>query len=158
MIYFNHVGVVYRQKIKKIFLEVLKETDNEAENISVGVRFCGEEEIRQLNREHRGVDKITDVLSFPMLDIKEGQALREFDYERTPSGELYIGDIVVCCKRAHEQAKEYQHSYKRELMFLITHGFLHILGYDHMNKEEEARMMQTAEKVLNKFNLGRKNV
>ena len=158
MIYFCKVPLKNRRLLKKLFARALILTGNDLENISVGIRFANEEEIQDLNRQHRQVDKVTDVLSFPMLDIREGQQLSDFDAERSPNGELCLGDIVLCPKRAKEQAKELGHSFKRELAFLIVHGFLHLLGYDHMEKEEEARMMGLTENILLNFGLERAHV
>ncbi len=158
MVYFKHVPLKQHHLIKKLFDTTLLLTGNNQVNVSAGVSFVGGEEIKTLNKEHRNVDRVTDVLSFPMLDIKEGSKLSAFGDERTPNGELYLGDIVVCVPRAKEQAKQYGHSLKRELAFLIVHGFLHILGYDHMEKEEEARMMKLTENILLNFGLERKDV
>ncbi len=152
-------GTCFKKRlIRNLFKKTLLLTGNLEKDVSVGVRFVKEGEIRELNKQHRGIDRVTDVLSFPMLDIKEGQKLSEFDYDRSPNGELYLGDIVVCKKRAKQQAQEYKHSFKRELSFLIVHGYLHVLGYDHMQKEEEERMMNLTENILLNFGLEHRDV
>lgn len=97
--------------------------------------------IRALNRGFRGVDAVTDVLTFP---AREGQAL--------PGAEgAYLGDIAVCRARAGEQAKAYGHSIERELAFLAVHGALHLLGFDHMNPADEEVMCKKQEQILTKL-------
>lgn len=126
-------------------------------DLAVEFIFVDEEEIRRLNRETRNIDKVTDVLSYPTLDHIKGQALRGEDYpfEMDEEGRLLIGSIAVCNQRAKEQAKEYGHSYERELHYLLVHGIMHCLGYDHMTDEERAEMRQQEERILHKMGITR---
>ncbi len=119
--------------------------------------FVDEEEIQRLNRETRGVDKVTDVLSYPSLDGIKGLAVcgAEHPYELDEEGRLTIGSIVICTARAREQAKEYNHSYTRELHYLLVHGIMHCLGYDHETDEEKAEMRSQEERVLEKLGITR---
>lgn len=119
--------------------------------------FVGEEEIRALNREKRGVDKATDVLSFPELsDIKGKKILKkDYPYDLDEEGALLIGSIAVCTKRAKEQAEEYNHSYRRELHYLIVHGILHCLGYDHTEEAEKEEMRAKEEEILGAMGITR---
>ena len=119
--------------------------------------FVEEEEIHRLNRETRSIDKVTDVLSYPTLDGIKGKALYAEDYpfEVDEEGQLFVGSIVVCVKRAEEQAEEYGHSLRRELHYLLTHGVLHCLGYDHMTDEDKAEMREKEEYVLEKLGIVR---
>lgn len=112
-----------------------------------------EEEIKRLNREQRSVDAVTDVLSFPSLDGIFGKKLlkKDFPADIDENGNLFIGSIAICVKRAKEQAEEYGHSFSRELNYLAAHGICHLLGYDHMNDEDKAVMREREEKVLNKI-------
>lgn len=158
MVNFDNVSYFKRKKIEKLFACTLEATNNQKINTCVGVKFASESEIKELNKAHRGIDKVTDVLSFPYLDIKAGEKLSKFKGEAEPNGVLYLGDVVVCIARAKQQAKEYGHSFMRELMFLVTHGFLHCLGYDHIEKADEKKMMALTEKILSNFGLGAKNV
>lgn len=118
--------------------------------LAVELLFVDEEEIRSLNAQTRGIDKVTDVLSYPSLDGIKGQALRkkEHPFEIDEEGNLLLGSIVICCQRAKEQAEEYGHSYERELHYLIVHGVMHCLGYDHITDEERAEMREKEEGVL----------
>ena len=119
--------------------------------------FVDGEEIRRLNREMRDTDKVTDVLSFPALDDIKGQAIvgENYPYEIDEDGNLMLGSIVVCCDRAKEQAEEYGHSYNRELHYLLVHGIMHCLGYDHMTDEDKAEMREKEEFILQKLQITR---
>ena len=125
--------------------------------LCVEVAFVDGEEIQRLNREMRNIDKVTDVLSFPTLDGIKGQSLYgdDYPYEIDEEGNLVIGSIAICCDRAKEQAEEYGHSYKRELHYLLVHGIMHCLGYDHMTEEEKAEMREKEEYILSKLGITR---
>ena len=127
--------------------------------LAVEFIFTDEEEIRRLNRETRNTDKVTDVLSFPALDSIKGKALkkRDFPLEIDDEGNLLIGYVAVCVKRAEEQAEEYGHSYQRELHYLLVHGIMHCLGYDHLTDEERAEMREREEFILAKLGISREN-
>ena len=144
-----------KRLIKKVFEKAVEMSENKVDNLMVGLKFVSKEEIKELNKNIRGIDKVTDVLSFPMLEIKQGEHLSHFESEREPDGWLNLGDIALCVDKAKEQAKEYGNSYKREIAFLALHGFLHLLGYDHIEKEDEKKMMSLAENVLANFNIKR---
>ena len=124
--------------------------DSEAE-----LSFADEAEIRELNREYRGVDAVTDVLSFPALEAKEGKVVWS-DFDRNPgTGKLMLGDVVICRKRAEEQAEEYGHSLEREIGYLELHSLLHLVGFDHMEEGERAVMRREEERILAKLGLVR---
>lgn len=112
-----------------------------------------------MNREHRGIDRPTDVLSFPMLDVRTPGDLSgveempdAFDPE---SGELMLGDIVISKDKVIAQAEEYGHSLKREYAFLIAHSMLHLLGYDHMEDDERLLMEQRQREIMEKAKIPR---
>ena len=127
--------------------------------LAVEFIFTDEEEIRRLNRELRSTDRVTDVLSFPALDGIKGKALKRRDYpcDVDDEGNLFVGSIAVCKKRAAEQAEEYGHSYRRELNYLLVHGILHCLGYDHMTEEEKSEMREKEECILGKMGITRED-
>ena len=152
---FDGIGHKYRKIIRNTFEKALEVTDNNEERIVVTVAFAKKNRIKELNNLYRKVDRETDVLSFPMLDIVYPQSVKDFKEEYAPDGSLYLGDIVICPKIAKKQAKQYGHSKKREIGFLALHGFLHILGYDHIESEDEKVMMETSERVLNEMELKR---
>lgn len=150
---FEKVRRKYRKLITTVFNEAIKETQNDYRDLIVTVSFAKEDQIRNLNRIHRKVDRATDVLSFPMLDIVYPQKVKDYLDEISPDGSLYLGDIVICKKIAKKQAKEYGHSKKREIAFLALHGLLHLLGYDHIQPEDEKIMQSTSKEILNRLNI-----
>jgi len=139
----------YKHKIKKIYETAGKVLGEDFSMVSVSINFVSGEEIHNLNRTFRDTDRETDVLSFPNLNKKYDQSLKDFDAERNfDDKKLFLGDIVICKKIAYAQAKEYGHSKQREVCFLALHGLLHLLGYDHIEKEDEKIMMAKAEEIL----------
>ena len=123
--------------------------------LAAEIAFANEEEIRELNRTFRGCDRVTDVLSFPSMEGIKGKFLSaaEHPFELDEAGRLFLGSVAICTARAEEQAKEYGHSYERELYYLAVHGILHCLGYDHETEEEKEEMRAREEEVMRKLNL-----
>lgn len=116
------------------------------ERTEISVTFVDGEEIRELNRDYRDTDKVTDVLSFPQFD--DLNDIPEF-------GEICLGDVVICKERAEEQAEEFGHSFEREIIYLFTHSILHLLGYDHMEEEEKQEMRAREEVVMTHLGITR---
>ncbi len=119
----------------------------------VNVLLTDNESIRELNRQFRGLDRETDVLSFPMGDFEtpsDFERLEEHaeDYFNPESGELLLGDIVISVDKVDEQAEKYGHSRERELAFLVAHSMLHLCGYDHMEEDERLVMEKKQEEIL----------
>jgi len=106
----------------------------------ISLLFVDNNEIREINNETRGIDKVTDVLSFPMLDYPENMVFKnvyknkKFNEIYLDGEELVLGDMVLSLERAKEQSIEYNHSFEREVCYLVVHSILHLLGYDHMIK------------------------
>lgn len=126
-------------------------------NLSVEIVTVEEDEIRRLNREQRSFDAVTDVLSFPSFDGIFGKKLlkKDFPVGLDEQGNLFIGSIAICLKRAKEQAEEYGHGFERELNYLVVHGVCHLLGYDHMTEEDKVVMRGKEEKILAKMGFTR---
>lgn len=118
----------------------------------VSLTIVDEDEIQNLNREYRGNDSVTDVLSFPMFETIEDLKAELSDDERE---EILIGDVVICYEQAMRQAEEYETGSKRELLYLFVHSMMHLLGYDHMNEEDKALMREHEEAVLNAMGINR---
>ncbi|MEI6101346.1 MAG: rRNA maturation RNase YbeY [Eubacteriales bacterium] len=125
---------------------------------TLNILFADADEIRRLNLEFREQDNVTDVLSFPANEL-DGPICAyttppelEIDPE---TQEIVLGDIAICVERAEEQAEEYGHSLLRELCFLAVHGTCHLMGYDHMQPEDECEMTDKQEKILNRLGIGR---
>ena len=115
------------------------------DNILCSVIIVDNNEIHKINKEYRNIDKETDVISFALED----------DKTINDSPIRVLGDIYISIDKAKSQALEYNHSLKRELCFLMTHGFLHLLGYDHMTKEDENIMFPLQEKILEEYGVSR---
>lgn len=120
-------------------------------NLEVSIVLSDDQEIRKLNREYRDIDGATDVLSFA---YREDNPL-EPSYEEPYLEEDTLGDIIISLERAEEQRKDYGHSLKRELGFLVVHGLYHLLGYDHLMAEDEAAMRSKEEQILSLVGLTR---
>lgn len=114
----------------------------------VSLTIVGDQEIRALNNEYRGIDRPTDVLSFPLYEPEEIPPLRSREAGAGKGPPLLLGDVVISLPRAREQADAFGHSLERELCFLAVHGVLHLLGYDHGEPGEERRMREETEAVL----------
>lgn len=127
----------------------------------VSVIYVDNESIREINEETRGIDKATDVLSFPMLDYDHGKVFKdcyvgyEFSQIDLNEGNLVLGDIVLSLERAKEQSEDFGHSFQREVCYLIIHSILHLLGYDHMEEDEKKVMRAREEEILSKFEITR---
>ncbi len=121
--------------------------ENITEEAELSISFVDEEEIQAFNRDYRDKDKVTDVISFSLEE--DEPEIEGLDMPRV------LGDIIICLEVAKEQAESYNHSLSRELGFLALHGFLHLLGYDHMTEEDEKEMFSRQDEILNEFGLTR---
>lgn len=121
------------------------------EDLYAGVHLVGNEKISKINKEFRNIDKATDVLSFPLLEAKNGIIeFTELDKDHE-SGAVLLGDIMLSVEKAREQATDFGHTFEREIAFLTCHGMLHIMGYDHENKEDELIMINKQKAILDKL-------
>lgn len=130
-------------------IEMTLQVEGISDYKEVSVIFVTTNRIKQINRDYRGKDQVTDVISFALSDDED-----TFTGIDIP----VLGDIFICVDQARKQAKEYGHSIEREMGFLVCHGLLHLLGYDHQTKEEETEMFGKQEKILEQLNLTRKGV
>ena len=157
-IYFTNVGLFKRGYIKKVLETGLEYLGQPTKQLEVSLSFVGEDEIRELNKEYRDTDKVTDVLSFPTVENPDRGVIDLASHASDLNPEtwlLNLGDIIICLPRAKQQAKEYGHSLKREVAFLSLHSLLHLLGYDHMNQADEEQMTAVQNAVLDKLNIKR---
>ena len=150
----------YAKKAPADFSALYRAVEEElgiTERYSVELLFVGEKRIKDTNREFRGVDRVTDILSFPTTETKAGElpTAKENPFEVDEEGNLFLGSLMVCNKRVKAQAKEYGHSEERELNYLLCHGLLHLLGYDHMVEEDKRTMRAKEEAVMARMNLTR---
>jgi probable rRNA maturation factor len=120
----------------------------------VSIVLCDNARIKELNRDYRGIDESTDVLSFPQEELGEGE---DVILQRSPELDelVVLGDVVISLEKAVEQAQSYGHSFEREVGFLLVHGLLHLLGMDHGTEEEQRHMREKEEQILTKLQLAR---
>lgn len=137
--------------IKEVVSRVLEE-EKVLPEVDVYITLTNNEEIHKINKEYRDVDRPTDVLSFPMYERDEIAGLKN---DTDDEIEKILGDIIVSIEKVREQAEEYGHSFERELAYLVTHGMLHLLGYDHMIEEEKEVMRKREEEILETLNITR---
>jgi len=142
----------YLEIIDEVLKECYREEKLENSELTIQITLTTPENIRKLNKEYRNIDKETDVLSFPMfekeeLDLKVKN--QDFPYEDI------LGDMVISIPRVEEQAKEYGHSFKRELSYMVVHSFYHLMGYDHMEENDKKLMRQKEDVILNRLNITR---
>lgn len=138
----------YKELIGKVLQKCFNEENLENKKLYVNVVLTDSKNIKNINKEHRGIDKETDVLSFPMYEKNE---LENIHLEN----EDILGDMVISIEKVQEQAQEYEHSFERELAYMIVHSFYHLLGYDHMNETDKKEMREKEEFILGKLNIKR---
>jgi len=129
----------YEEVFSKLYVKIFKHLNLKGDYMT-DVTIVNNEEIHVINREYRKVDRPTDVISFAFLDEESEKELK--------GGPISLGQIIISYEKAEEQAKEYGHSLLREMSFLFTHGMLHLLGYDHMEKEDEVVMFKLQDEIL----------
>jgi len=139
----------YDTLITEVFNEAMK-VEQIDKYYEVSVVFVSKEKIQEINRTYRGIDRVTDVISFALFDNEDDIVFEDEEEEITT-----LGDIFICVDVMKEQAKEYGHSEKRELAFLAVHGLLHLLGYDHDTNEKEREMFAKQELILNNLGITR---
>lgn len=161
-----------QEKLLHEVIEAAAKYLNLPEGIELDLSIVSNEEIQVLNRDYRGLDKPTDVLSFALTEVtsefdvdfahldlteeaEETEDLEETEFEDEEAIPQHLGDILISYPRAQEQAQDYGHSLDRELAFLAVHGFLHLNGYDHQTEEEAQEMFKIQEEVLTTYGLTR---
>ncbi|MEH7236064.1 rRNA maturation RNase YbeY [Bacillus sp. JJ1562] len=148
----DEIGEVREEECKLVqeLLVLAAEKEGVKEGTEVSITFVDNDRIQEINREYRDKDQPTDVISFAMEEMGEGEiAIIGEDIPKL------LGDIIISIPRAREQAEDYGHSFARELGFLAVHGFLHLLGYDHLTKEDEEKMFSKQNEILEAYGLER---
>lgn len=142
----------YEQIIKQVIQTCFKEEKMEESKLCIEVTLTNNENIQKINNEYRKIDKATDVLSFPMFEKEE---LKEKLQNKDFIHEDILGDIIISIPKVEEQAKTYEHSFERELSYMVVHGFYHLMGYDHIQEEDKKQMRPKEEKILEILNITR---
>ena len=140
----------FEEIIQKVVETCFKQEKLKDTNFYISVALTNPENIRKTNKEYRNIDKETDVLSFPMFEKDE---LEEILQKRENMVEDVLGDIIISIEKVEDQAKEYGHSFERELAYMVVHGFYHLMGYDHMKEDDKKQMREKEENILNKLNI-----
>ena len=142
----------YEEIVKKVLEQCFKEEDMLDSKLYIAITFTTPQNIKEINKKYRNIDKATDVLSFPMFEKDELETkIKNKDYVC----EDVLGDIIISIEKVQEQAEEYGHSFERELSYMIVHGFYHLMGYDHIKEEDKKVMRPKEEKVLNDLKIKR---
>ena len=147
----------YESTIEKVVNECFKTEKLDKTNLYMSITLTNPEEIERINKQYRSIDRPTDVLSFPMFEKEELENFISKNSNITDVNEQadILGDIVISIPKVYEQAKEYNHSFERELAYMVVHGFYHLMGYDHMEEEDKAQMRAKEELVLGKLGITR---
>ena len=140
----------YGETMEKALSLILESEGVDEDGAEVSVSFVSSDKIRELNRNYRDVDSVTDVLSFPQFETVDELIESEED-----TGVAELGDVVICMDRAKSQAEEFGHPLKREVIYLFVHSILHLLGYDHMEEDEKKIMRAREEETMEKLGIVR---
>lgn len=136
----------YIELIQKVVNKCFEVEKLQNSNLYISIILTNPKNIQEINKEHRNIDKPTDVLSFPMFEKNE---LENIHFENTE----VLGDVIISIEKVKEQAIEYGHGFDRELAYMVVHGFYHLMGYDHMIEEDKVVMRAKEENVLNKLEI-----
>lgn len=142
----------YEDIIEKVLNRCYLEENLDKEKLIITVTLTTPKNIKDINNQFRGIDKETDVLSFPMFEKEE---IDEKLVNNKLSHEEMLGDIIVSIERVKKQAKEYNHSFERELSYMIVHGFYHLMGYDHIEENDKIIMRKKEDVILNDLRITR---
>jgi len=140
----------YEETIKKVVQKCFEEEKLLNSKLIMTITLTTPEQIRKINNQYRNIDKATDVLSFPMFEKEE---IAQMLLEKNHMVQDVLGNIVISIARVEEQAKEYGHSFERELSYMIVHGFYHLMGEDHIEEEDKLKMRAKEENVLQNLNI-----
>ena len=140
----------YEEIIKKVLQQCFKEEKMQNSKLYITIILTDKENIKRINKQYRNIDKATDVLSFPMFEKDElDKKIENKNFEH----EYVLGDIIISIPKVEEQAKEYGHSFERELSYMLVHGFYHLMGYDHIKEEDKKIMRPKEEKILQQLKI-----
>lgn len=144
-----------KEQLQRAYYAVLRNLGLE-DWFEIDFSVVGQSTIRSLNLEHRNVDRVTDVLSFPNVEFTFPICLCNYTDDINPeTGKLFLGDIMICRAKVRSQAKEYGHSELREFVYLAVHGMLHLFGFDHENEEDEQDMLQHQRAIMDDLGIAR---
>ena len=136
----------YEEIIRKVLEKCFEKEGIEKSKLYITITLTTPKNIQEINKDYRNIDKETDVLSFPMFEKEEIESkIKENGFLH----EDVLGDIIISIQKVEEQAIEYNHSFERELSYMVVHGFYHLMGYDHIKEEDKKQMRDKEEEILN---------
>ena len=140
----------YKEVVEKVLTRCFEEEKLENSKLYITVTLTNPENIRKINKEYRNIDRATDVLSFPMFEKDElEEKIKKNNFNHID----VLGDLIISIEKVEEQAKEYGHSFERELSYMLVHGFYHLMGYDHIKDEDKKMMRAKEEKILDELKI-----
>ena len=140
----------YKEVVEKVLTRCFEEEKLENSKLYITVTLTNPENIRKINKEYRNIDRATAVLSFPMFEKDElDEKIRKNNFNHID----VLGDLIISIEKVEEQAKEYGHSFERELSYMLVHGFYHLMGYDHIKDEDKKMMRAKEEKILDELKI-----
>ncbi len=143
----------YDEIVKKVLTQCFEEERLNQSKLCITITLTTPQNIQKINKAYRGIDKATDVLSFPIFERDElAQKISQNEFIQ----EDILGDIIISIEKVEEQAEEYQHSFERELSYMLVHGFYHLMGYDHIEEVDKIEMRPKEEKILSDLEINRK--
>ena len=145
------VGFKLKSQIKKAVKITLGHLNQNHKKVMLSISFVSEEEIKELNNRTRNIDKVTDVLSYPNFNLKPFETIDESDKNNYMGRHIFLGDMAICLTRAGEQALEFGHAIEKEVIKLVVHSTLHLMGFDHIEDKDYEVMNQEEEKIASKF-------
>ena len=143
---------MYSNLTEKVINKCFEVEDLLDKNIYVSILYTTPNEIQEYNKEYRNIDRATDVLSFPMFERNE--LAEKIEKNKFPCEDV-LGELIISIEKVEEQAKEYGHSFERELAYMTVHGFYHLMGYDHMEDNEKKEMREKEDVILKRLNITR---
>lgn len=150
----NNINI--EKSIKDIVSIALTKNKISIDTASISIQSATRDEIKDLNSKYRNIDRPTDVLSFPIFEREELESIKDME-ESKKIKELELGDIILCLDIINEQSKEYETGLLREVLYMITHGVCHLLGYDHIEEDDKKEMRDLEEYILNKLGVFKSN-
>lgn len=145
------VKLKLKKDIKRAVKTALEHLGQNHKKIMLSVAFISEEEMKDLNNRTRNIDKVTDVLSYPFFSLKPFEKIDVLNEDNYEGKYIYLGDMAICLKRAGEQAKEYEQTLEQEVIKLVIHSTLHLMGFDHIEDCDYEVMNPEEEKIASKF-------
>lgn len=150
----EYLDIEENKEYEKVLNRVINKCFEEEnlKNLYISITLTNPENIHKINKEYRNIDRATDVLSFPMFEKNEIEIVCNTDLNGMKE---VLGDVIISIEQVQNQAKEYGHSFERELAYMAVHGFYHLMGYDHMEENEKKEMREKEENILSKLEINR---